>query len=118
MSGKDKAELVDQTGRSSLDPKLAPIPLPAGSYDIETLTKGLNEVGRASADNREKTLDEALNKSKAEATVLEVQDPASQPGYETVEVKHAELEGVTENLRVYVAPKGEADAAKPETTKE
>jgi hypothetical protein len=118
MSGKDKAELVDQTGRHSLDPKLAPIPLPAGSYDVEVLLKGLNEVGRSSPEKRDETLDKALKAAAGEGTVLDVADPASQPGYEVVELEHDVLEGVTENVRVYVAPKGEADAGKPETTKE
>jgi hypothetical protein len=118
MSGKDKAELVDQTGRNSLDPKSAPIPLPAGSYDIEALNKGFGAVSRASAENRDKAIEEALNSAKAEGTVLDAVDPAAQPDYVTVELAHPVLEGVTENVRVYEAPKGEAAAAKPETTKE
>lgn len=122
MSGKAKAEAVDLAdlvdGRSSRDVKLAPIVLPAGSYDMDELQKGLGAVSRSSAANRDKTLTEALAAAAAEGTVLEQVDPASQPGHQVFEVENEDL-GITETLRVYVPePDEAAAAADPANTKE
>jgi hypothetical protein len=110
MSGKENAELVDQTGRHSLDPKQAPIVVPAGSYDVDDLKKGLNAVSRSAPDKRADTLDKAFEEAKSKDTDLGTVDGAAQADYEIISVKHPILD-ITEELRVYKPKTDEAVAA-------
>lgn len=96
----DSANVNDEP--ASENPKLAPIVLPAGSYDVDDLKKGLNAVSRSSAAKHDETLANALDNAKADGTVLEQVDRAFQEGHEVVEVEHPLL-GIKENLRVYTA---------------
>lgn len=101
MSDKDDtADLVDETGRNSLDPKHAPVVLPPGGFDVTDLQKGLEKAVKGKADRRDGLIQEAVQGAAAEDTVLEQRDAASVPGYTMIEVEHAEL-GVTERTTVF-----------------
>lgn len=100
MSGKEKASLVDQAGRNSLDPKFAPIGLPAGSFDIEELAKQLDKVVDAPQEKRNETVADALRAAAAEGTVIDQADRDIAPGFKAVEVENKDL-GIVERTTVF-----------------
>lgn len=112
MSVEKKETLTDPTGRVSLDEKHAPVPLPATSYDIEVLTKGLNASVSGAAGKREETRVAAIENAAADKARLVPIDPAAQEGFAIVKTENAEL-GVEEQLRVY---KPGSEAATSATT--
>jgi hypothetical protein len=109
MSTKETADLVDETGRNSLDPKHAPQSLPAASFDVEALNKGFNAAVRGAEAKRDDAFAAAIVEAAIDKSQLEAVDPAAQPGYELVDVKHDELD-ITEQARVY-KPGEEAESA-------
>ncbi len=109
MNKKEQEKLVDAVARTSLDPKHAPLNLPAGSYDVDALKAETNKAVNGAADKRDAAINDAVKSAAAETTNLEVVDTAAQAGYELAEVKHEEL-GITEQARVY-KPGKEAESA-------
>jgi hypothetical protein len=118
------------------DPNHAPVSLAAGSYDYETLKKGLDKAATGAVDKYDgavaKTLDDAAT------NVHQNQDARDIPGYKFVDVEREDL-GVTETVQVFdpkladeaqaasddaiseAAPlnnQGKASAAAPKNTKE
>jgi hypothetical protein len=92
--------LTDETGRNSADPKHAPVSLPAGSYDVDKLDKGLGQVVKAKPEERDGVIHDVLTEAFAGET-LDRGDPALAPGFKRVEVAHPELDGVKENAVVF-----------------
>lgn len=81
-----KKDLVDETGTKSLDPKHAPISLPARSFDIDELQKGFEKVVDGKAEKRTDLIHAAL--TKAVTGDLEAADNTLMPGYERVEIEN------------------------------
>jgi len=104
MSSKETADLVDETGRNSRDPKHAPIPLPATSFNVDDLSRGLNAAVNGAAAKRDDAFAAAIENAAVDKDLLKAVDGAAQPGYEQVDVEHPEL-GITEQARVYKAGK-------------
>ena len=101
-------ELVDEAGLSSLDPKHAPVSVPAGSYDVDALAKGLDTAAEEDAEKQDAARQKALEGALGEGTVLGGADGAAQPDDIIVQAKHPVL-GIEENLRVYHPPDEEDD---------
>jgi hypothetical protein len=115
MSGKENADLVDETGRNSLDPKHAPQSLPATSFDVVALQKGLETAVKGAEKNREANVASAIENAAADKDLLKAVDGAAQIGYELVEVKRDDItpphaDDVVEEVRVY-KPGKEAETA-------
>ena len=114
-------KLTDETGTRSLDPKHAPVSLPAGSYDFAKLTGALEKAVTAPADKRDDRVQAALEHAIAGgADALKGRDPAAQTGFTTVEVDHPTDAARTETISVFSPDQEKADekaatAATPST---
>lgn len=100
---KVEAETVERTDKEAA--RAAPVSLPAGSYDLETLDKGLKDAAKATNDDKR---DELVDKVLADAN--ETPRPENSlgvgPGYKRVDVKD-EIVGVTESRVVFDPAKRE-----------
>lgn len=105
---KVEATTTDRTEAEAA--RAAPVSLPAGSYDLAELTKGLAETSKAKHDdNRDEMVAELV--AKANQTALPADTMGVEPGYKRVAVDD-QIVGVTEQ-RVVFDPKQreEAEAA-------
>jgi hypothetical protein len=94
--------LVDEAGLNSLDPKHAPITLPAGSYDFDTLVKAGEKVVDADPDKRDESVRAALIEAAPAGASIDAHDSAAQEGFETHAVEHPTIDGLVEQRSVFV----------------
>jgi len=87
------------------DVNSSPVSLPAGSYEYDTLKRGLDKAAKGSAKNYPDAVANAIDESSE--SVHETVDPRATPGYVLKEVAREDL-GVTETIQVY-DPKREAE---------
>ena len=109
-------KLYDERTKASLDPKHAPVSLPPGSFDIEKLQSGLDAAVKGKAEDRDEKVDKAVRAAASDLTLESLDaDKSAMPGFVDAEVKHPEIDGLTETTKVFdakAAAKAEA-AAEP-----
>lgn len=89
------------------DPNSAPVTLAAGSYDYDTLHKGLNSAARGAASKYDGNVASTL--ASAVTAPFKDQDPRDIPGYKFVAVENDF--GGTEHVQVYSEKLAEAQDA-------
>lgn len=90
---------------SSKELNHSPVSLPAGSYDVQKLRKGLDHA--AELKDRDKGVDKALTDARSRETA--VRDPGARPDQKRMTVARDDLgEGVEEHVLVHDA---KSDAA-------
>jgi hypothetical protein len=82
------------------DTNSAPVSLPAGSMDYETLKKGLDKAAKGDVDKYDGAVEKAL--SDANTSAHDATDPRFIPDHKFVEVENKDL-GVTETIQVFDA---------------
>lgn len=80
------------------DPNSSPVSLAAGSYEYDTLKRGLDKAAKGSAKGYDEAVTAAVK--DASTSVHDTPDPRGIPGYKFVDVEHPAL-GVTENVQVF-----------------
>ena len=90
------------------DSKNAPVVLPAGSFEIEDLQKKLDSA--AGKKDRDAAVADAITAAQVDAPAVE--ESGTVRGLKSVEVEHAEIEGLVERTQV-LDPKAKVEDTPP-----